>query len=68
MSEPAPADHRVREQQMPEALVAVEAGKIEKSWPNNVYETHTRSWRVAARHRRAACGAATMMTTSRTYS
>jgi hypothetical protein len=51
MSEPAPADHRVREQQMPEALVAVEAGKIEKSWQNNVYETHTRSWRVAARHR-----------------
>jgi hypothetical protein len=26
MSEPAPADHRVREHQMPEALIALEDG------------------------------------------
>jgi hypothetical protein len=31
MSESAPADRRVREQQTPEALVALEDGKIEKS-------------------------------------
>jgi len=31
MSEPAPADRGARKQQRPEALVALEDGKIEKS-------------------------------------